>query len=111
VRRSDPVAAFTVDELRRDRGERSEPYHEFLLRPSLSAGVYELPAGGTDTQRPHGEDEVYVVLAGSARLSAGDSVVPVEPGSIVFVRAGVPHSFQDIAEDLAVLVLFAPAES
>jgi mannose-6-phosphate isomerase-like protein (cupin superfamily) len=111
MRGSDPVAAFTVDELRRDRGRRSELYHEFLRRPSLSAGIYELPAGGTDPQQPHGEDEVYVVLAGSARLSAGDSVIPVEPGSIVFVRAGVPHAFQDIGEELAVLVLFAPAES
>ncbi len=57
---SDPVVVFTVDEVRRDRASRLEPYHEFLRRPSLSAGIYELPARATDPQRPHREDEVYV---------------------------------------------------
>ena len=32
-------------------------------------------------------------------------------GSVVFVAAGVEHRFHDIAEDLAVLVVFAPPES
>jgi len=31
-------------------------------------------------------------------------------GSIVFVAARVPHRFHSIAEDLTVLVFFAPAE-
>jgi quercetin dioxygenase-like cupin family protein len=36
--------------------------------------------------------------------------VPVGPGSVIYVPAGEPHHFTGVASDLAVLVLFAPAE-
>ena len=39
--------------------------------PALSVGTYRIMAGGTDDQQPHGEDEIYVVQAGRARLVAG----------------------------------------
>ena len=70
-----------------------------------------LPAGGTDDQQPHAEDEIYVVQAGRARLVAGDGSVAVGPGSVVFVPAGELHRFVDVTEELAVLVVFVPAES
>jgi mannose-6-phosphate isomerase-like protein (cupin superfamily) len=88
----------------------AQPYGEFLRVGSLSAGVYELAAGAQDGQSPHTEDELYVVLSGSATLVAGDERVEVRPGSAVFVDAGVPHRFVDIVRPLRVLVVFAPAE-
>ncbi len=78
---------------------------------ALSVGTYRIVAGGTDDQQPHAEDEIYVVQAGHARLVAGDDSVAVGPGSVVFVPAGEVHRFVDVAEELAVLVLFVPAES
>ena len=104
------VAAFTVIELRR-RAAKPAGYSEFLRRDSFSCGIYELPAGATDPQYPHREDELYVVLRGRATLSVGDSVLPVARGSIMFVAAGVPHRFVDIEDHLTVLVLFAPPET
>ena len=103
--------AFEVADLLAARRAGTELYHEFLRVPALSAGVYELPAGGSDPQDPHHEDEVYVVLAGEAAITVGDERRPVRSGSVVFVAAGVPHRFHDIASDLAVLVVFAPAET
>jgi quercetin dioxygenase-like cupin family protein len=35
----------------------------------------------------------------------------VGEGTVIFVAAGVEHRFHDIAEELVVLVFFAPAES
>ena len=35
------------------------PYLEFLKVSDLRMGVYVLPAGGTDPQSLHTEDEVY----------------------------------------------------
>ncbi len=35
----------------------------------------------------------------------------ISAGSVLFVAAEVEHRFHDIAEELAVLVFFAPAES
>ncbi len=86
-------------------------YHEFLRVSALSAGVYVLPAGGADPQRPHAEDEVYLALAGRGRFRAGTEDFPVAPGAVIFVPAGLAHRFHDITEELRLLVFFAPAES
>jgi len=55
--------------------------------------VYELPAGAHDPQQPHGEDEVYYVVAGRAKLDVDGEQRPVSPGDVVFVAAEVPHKF------------------
>jgi len=81
---------------------------EHFRVPALSVGTYRIVAGGTDDQQPHAEDEIYVV---QARLVAGDGSVAVGPGSVVFVPAGEVHRFVDVTEELAVLVVFVPAES
>ena len=104
------MEAFDVPELANERARSGKPYLEFLRKPSLSAGLYVLPAGGDDPQQPHTEDEVYVVLGGRATIRVGGEDRPVGPGSVVFVAAGVEHRFHGIEEDLAVLVVFAPPE-
>jgi mannose-6-phosphate isomerase-like protein (cupin superfamily) len=100
-----------VDEIDRQRAESGKVYREFLRVPTMSAGLYVLAAGASDLQRPHHEDEMYYVVRGRARFLAGDEDHEVSAGSVLFVAAEVEHRFYDIAEELAVLVFFAPAES
>jgi mannose-6-phosphate isomerase-like protein (cupin superfamily) len=83
---------------------------EQLRVADLSVGTYSIRAGGTDDQVPHTEDEIYVVTAGQATIAAGRDRCAVGPGTVVFVAAGEEHRFTDITSDLALLVLFAPAE-
>jgi mannose-6-phosphate isomerase-like protein (cupin superfamily) len=92
------------------RAASGRPYLEFQRSPDLSTGLYVLPAGGVDRQRPHTEDEIYIVLAGRAAFTAGDETADVGPDDVLFVPAGIPHRFHDIREDLRLLVLFGPAE-
>jgi len=73
-------------------------------------GIYGLPAGGTDPQSPHTEDEVYYVLNGKAEIRVAGEDRPVQAGSIVYVAKNVDHRFHSVEEDLTVLVFFAPAE-
>jgi mannose-6-phosphate isomerase-like protein (cupin superfamily) len=91
---------------------RAEPsgYHEFLRAPALSAGTYLLRAGSMDRQTPHGEDEIYFVLRGRARFEHGPHDDAVGPGDVLYVPAHAPHRFHHIDEELALLVVFAPAE-
>jgi quercetin dioxygenase-like cupin family protein len=104
------MEAFELDELRAERARSGRLYHEFLRVPALSTGLYVLPAGGTDPQQPHGEDEVYYVVGGRGQIRVAGEDRSVGPGSLVFVAAGVEHRFHTIAEELTVLVFFAPAE-
>jgi mannose-6-phosphate isomerase-like protein (cupin superfamily) len=89
---------------------RGKSYSEFARTSDLSAGVYRLAVGASDTQPTHREDEIYYVVAGRAQFTAGRRTVPVEPGSVLFVPAKEAHKFHDILEDLEVLVIFAPSE-
>jgi mannose-6-phosphate isomerase-like protein (cupin superfamily) len=101
----------TVGEIDPQRTKSGKVYREFLRVPAMSAGLYVLPAGTTDLQRPHHEDEMYYVVRGKARFRAGDEEQEISTGSVLYVAAEVEHRFYDIAEELAVLVFFAPAES
>lgn len=85
-------------------------WHEFLRVTDLSVGVYVLEAGAVDPQGPHTEDEVYVVLAGRSRFTMGDRTIDAGPGDTIYVPAGVPHRYHDIAETLHLVVVFGPAE-
>lgn len=84
---------------------------EHLRVATMSVGTYSIPAGGTDDQTPHAEDEIYVVATGRARFTCDGRTLAVEPGDTLFVAAGEDHRFHDVTEDLALLVVFAPPYS
>jgi quercetin dioxygenase-like cupin family protein len=102
---------FHISELEQQRKTSGKRYHEFLRIPAMSAGVYVLAAGSTDPQKPHGEDELYYVVRGRARMQIAGQEQSVSAGSVIFVAAQVEHSFFEITEELVVLVFFAPEES
>ncbi len=104
------MQAFTLSNVSAAREQSGRLYYEFLRVPTMSAGLYQLNTGTIDPQQPHTEDELYYVVRGRAHLAVGDEDMPVEPGSLIFVAASVPHRFHTITEDLTVLVFFAPAE-
>jgi quercetin dioxygenase-like cupin family protein len=101
----------SLPEIEEQRAVSGKSYREFLRVPAMSAGLYVVPAGGTDHQKPHREDEIYYVLRGRARFKAGMEDREVSAGSVIFVAAEVGHRFYDISQELAVLVMFAPAET
>ncbi len=101
----------SVAEIDQERTQSGRLYREFLRVPAMSAGLYVLPAGASDPQRPHREDEMYYVIRGRARFRAAEEDREISAGSVLFVAAEVEHRFYDIVEELAVLVFFAPAES
>ena len=86
-------------------------FREAFRARRLSLTVAVWPAGGEDHQRPHAEDEVYLVLRGRGRIAAGDADFAVRPGSAVYVAAGVDHRFHSIEEDLETVVFWSPPRS
>jgi mannose-6-phosphate isomerase-like protein (cupin superfamily) len=102
---------FTLTDIIARQKEAHSSYYEFLRKPALSVGLYRLAAKATDSQSPHGEDELYHVLRGHGTLQVDGEDTPVGPGSIVYVPAFARHRFHTITEELEVIVLFAPAES
>jgi mannose-6-phosphate isomerase-like protein (cupin superfamily) len=102
------VKVFEYDEVSRAQSKSGDTYLQFLNEGSLSLGLYVLPAGSTDTQSPHTEDEVYYVVSGRATVEVAAERRPVQPGSMIFVAKEVDHRFVDIEETLSLLVFFSP---
>ncbi len=105
------MKGFEVEALANAQAASGSPYLEFLRESSMSAGLYVLPAGATDEQTPHSEDELYYVVSGAGQIQVAGEDRPVRPGSIVFVGQQVPHRFHTITETLYIMVFFAPPET
>lgn len=102
--------AREISEILDEQKQSGKLYTEFMRLPSLSVGLYSLPARGVDPQQPHTEDEVYYIVSGRGSIRVGGEDRTVRAGSVVLVEAGVEHRFHSIMEDLTILVFFAPAE-
>src|SRR6266498_5353199 len=100
------MQSFELSQLISQRTDSNKPYLEFLKVPDLSMGLYILPAGSTDPQSPHTEDEVYYVVSGRAQILVAEENRDVQEGSIIFVEKNVAHRFHSIEEELTVLVFF-----
>lgn len=103
--------AFQLPHLLQAQRDSGRAYFEFLRQPSMSVGLYTLPAGAIDPQQPHLQDELYYILSGRATFQLLDEEQPVQPHDLIFVPAHTPHHFHTISEELTSLVFFAPAES
>jgi mannose-6-phosphate isomerase-like protein (cupin superfamily) len=106
----EPMQSYELAQLISQRADANKLYLEFLKVPDLSMGLYVLPAGGTDPQSPHTEDEVYYVVSGKAQILVAEENRPVQAGSIIYVEKNIAHRFHSIEQELTVLVFFAPAE-
>src|SRR5260370_22722167 len=105
-----PAAAFQSADLEDAVAEAKAAggYAGNVLRSDLlSVGVYVLPPGGVDGQKPHEEDEVYVAVRGRAKFRVGSDDHPVGPGTVLFVPALEPHHFHEIADELVLVVFWA----
>jgi mannose-6-phosphate isomerase-like protein (cupin superfamily) len=107
------VDAFEVEELVGRLDTSGHAYAEFFRAPAgtLSMTIAFWPVGGEDPQQPHTEDEVYYVASGRGQIRVAGEDRAVQPGSIVYVAAGVEHRFHSIEEDLEVVVFWSPARA
>ncbi|MCL2730863.1 MAG: cupin domain-containing protein [Actinomycetia bacterium] len=104
------MKVFRLDDLDAERAANQGAYLRFLKERTMSAGLYALRAGESDPQKPHDQDEIYLVVSGRASLTVGEETTSVARGSVVFVPARTPHRFHHISEDLRVMVVFSPPE-
>jgi len=61
---------------------------------------------GIDPQKPHTQDEIYLVVTGSGEYVCGETRQSFAPTDLLFAAAGVEHRFESFTEDLTVWVIF-----
>jgi mannose-6-phosphate isomerase-like protein (cupin superfamily) len=91
-----------------DRYPDGVPFRNVLRHGSLSVEAFA--PRGQDRQRPHRQDELYVVVAGRSGFVRGADRVDCSAGDVLFVPAGTEHRFVEISEDFwAWVVFYGPA--
>lgn len=71
---------------------------------TLEVEIYR-PAG-SDRQKPHRRDELYVVISGTGTFLHGAKRTPFSAGDVLFAEAGSEHRFIDFTADFATWVFF-----
>jgi mannose-6-phosphate isomerase-like protein (cupin superfamily) len=92
------------DALERLPGPGGERFASLFRHGTLLVEVYA--PSGTDDQKPHTRDEVYVVVQGEGHFFDRGARTPFAAGDLLFVPAGAEHRFEDFTDDLVVWVIF-----
>ena len=79
-------------------------YAEMLTHGSMRLGLYA--PRGFDPQKPHEQDELYLVVHGTGTFVHGGERTPFGPGDAPFAAAGVERRSEDFSDDFATWVVF-----
>jgi mannose-6-phosphate isomerase-like protein (cupin superfamily) len=85
-------------------GRDGAPFAELLQHGSLSVEIFA--PRGADTQQPHSQDELYVVIRGAGDFVYGSLRTRVSTGDFLFVPARLEHRFENFTNDLTLWVVF-----
>nr|HMQ59527.1 cupin domain-containing protein [Flavilitoribacter sp.] len=89
-------------QLRTESG--GKPFVKVLENRTMTAELFA--PKGKDTQSPHEQDELYMVISGTGQFIRGDERIACRPGDLLFVPARMPHRFEDFSADFRVWVVF-----
>ena len=93
-----------LEDFREQLGRDGENFFVGLRHGTMRAELYK-PVG-SDTQTPHTQDELYIVLSGSGTFLKNGETRPFRAGDVIFVEAGAEHRFQNFSEDFETWVVF-----
>lgn len=84
--------------------EKGAVFTELIRRGTMRV-AYNVPTE-TDQQKPHTQDEIYVIASGQATLYREGHRSMCFTGDVLFVAAGMQHRFEKMSHDFATWVLF-----
>lgn len=67
--------------------------------PNFQLRRFRMEPGGGMPRHTNTVEHEQFVLRGRGRIELGDEVHEVGPGDVVFIPAGVPHSYASIGEE------------
>lgn len=96
--------ASLKEAIRNIPGSKGERFFQAMNKEGMSLILYS--PKGTDDQKPHKRDEVYIVARGSGRFFDGSKSYDFVAGDALYVPAGVEHRFESFSEDFLTWVVF-----
>ncbi|MFI5187691.1 MAG: cupin domain-containing protein [Chitinophagales bacterium] len=84
--------------------EQEFPFTVLIKHGSMTVEYFALQE--VDTQIPHKQDEIYVIIKGHSLFYRDTERVSCKKGDILFVPAGMEHHFENFSDDFATWVIF-----
>src|SRR5215207_4101562 len=79
-------------------------YTDAARHGTMRLGMYA--PRNSDNQKPHAQDELYVVVSGHGEFVCGKTRTNFESGDVLFAPAGIAHRFENFSTDFATWVVF-----
>jgi mannose-6-phosphate isomerase-like protein (cupin superfamily) len=76
-----------------------------LMKHGTMSIEYYAPKN-SDLQRPHQQDEIYIIASGNSIFFRDGESAQCKPGDILFVPAKMEHRFENFSDDFATWVIF-----
>ncbi|MFB9844898.1 cupin domain-containing protein [Mucilaginibacter ginsenosidivorans] len=92
------------DALNQLGNDKVELFKKVLEHGTMSVELYRPLI--TDTQSPHTQDELYVIIKGTGEFVNGNKRTDFNPGDVLFVAAGTEHRFENFSSDFLTWVIF-----
>lgn len=84
--------------------EETNRFTTVMQRGSMSVEYYAPQK--KDLQKPHKQDELYIIASGTGTFTRDNEKVDCKTGDVLFVPAGIEHRFENFTEDFATWVIF-----
>jgi mannose-6-phosphate isomerase-like protein (cupin superfamily) len=81
-----------------------QPFVTLLENGKMYVEIYQ--PYKIDKQKPHDQDELYVVIEGSGIFYNNGERRPFKKHDVIFVPAGIEHRFEDFTDDFVTWVFF-----
>ena len=96
---------ITAEEALKQLLEQSEFPFTVMMKHGSMTIEYFAPQE-VDTQTPHKQDEIYIIIKGHSKFYRDGERVSCKKGDVLFVPAGMEHYFENFSDDFAVWVIF-----
>ena len=104
----DDVLRIAHSDAARTLAALPQPFTELFQRADVSVELFA--PRGTDTQKPHTRDELYIVATGSGVFMREGERTAFQAGDLLFVPAHAEHRFEQFTPDFSTWVIFFGAE-
>jgi quercetin dioxygenase-like cupin family protein len=94
------IGDFWHDENPQARGRGGFPLVGVPGTESMGLVYFEIEPGNSLGLHRDSQDEIVVLLSGSATGSVGEETGEVAAGAVVFIPAMVPHGFKNTGDDV-----------
>jgi quercetin dioxygenase-like cupin family protein len=76
--------------------------------PNFAMRCFTIDAGGFMPHHTNTVEHEQFVISGKARVLVGDESFEAEPGDILYIPAGVPHSYETIGSEAYLFLCLIP---